>query len=192
MLNCANSNGWRWQQLLLTRNSIDSSPHSGCSNIVWTAITGPSNVIGFRLTCVIWRRITKINWWIDCLYSVIFMFIYFIKITESFILTFKDFIDLLLDKAFKTSPSPFAPILLAERFRSTMTSLTAVADAISSEPWSSNPFHDTSNTLRHVFSWGNIAENEMNMHAVSLNKLVLRFNSVGMSHKLLQEWQTYM
>ena len=153
-------------KLLLTRNSIDSSPHSGCSNIVWTATTGPSNVIGFRLTCVIWRRITEIDWWINCLHNLIFTFI---KINESFILTFKDFIDLLLDKAFKTSPSPFAPILLAERFRSTMTSLTAVADAISSEPWSSNPFHDTSNTFRHVFSWGNIAENERNMHAVSLD-----------------------
>lgn len=68
-------------------------------------------------------------------------------------LTFNDFIDLLLDKAFKTSPSPFIPILLADKFKSTMTSLADIADAIISEPTSSSPFHDTSKTLRQEFSW---------------------------------------
>lgn len=69
------------------------------------------------------------------------------------LLTFNDCIDLLLDKAFKTSPSPFIPILLADIFKSTMTSLADIADAIISDPTSSNPFHDTSKTFRQEFSW---------------------------------------
>jgi hypothetical protein len=42
---------------------------------------------------------------------------------------------------------------LADKFKLIMTSLIAVAAAISSDPWSSIPFHDISRAFRHVFSY---------------------------------------
>jgi hypothetical protein len=109
-----------------TLNANDSSPHSGYSNIDWTAITGPSNDIGFRLT---YQNGGK------CTISDIILIQRINHIYEDLQnLTSNDFMDLLLDIAFKISPSPLGPIRLADKFKLIMTSLIAVAAAISSDP----------------------------------------------------------